>query len=138
MIQQPKSKAPGEINPLLLAYVGDAVYELYVRTHLVARGDVRPNEVHREAVRFVSAPFQAEAVRRITGLLTEEEQVVLRRGRNAKSGSIPKNAKASDYRYSTGLEALVGHWFLAGETDRLQEVMGKIISSLEAGDECGE
>ncbi|MFC4075437.1 Mini-ribonuclease 3 [Salinithrix halophila] len=127
-----------EVNPLLLAYLGDAVYELYVRCKLVTGGNIRPNEVHQEAVKFVSAPAQARVLREVESLLTEEEWDILRRGRNAKSGSIPKNAKPSEYRYATGLEALVGHWYLTGRTDRLTEMMTKMIHALEEGESRGE
>lgn len=128
---EPMKKQPQEFNPLLLAYLGDAVYELYIRYHLLARDDTRPNEIHGEAIRFVSARAQAEAVHRAEGWLTEEEKEVVRRGRNAKSKSMPKNAKPADYRYSTGFEALIGHWYLKGETERLQEAMERVIETLE-------
>ncbi|PTX58156.1 ribonuclease-3 family protein [Melghirimyces profundicolus] len=131
-------KKPAEINPLLLAYLGDAVYELFVRYHLLARGESRPNAIHQEAVRFVSARAQAEVVRRVELWLTEEEKDVLRRGRNTKSGSVPKNVKMVDYRYSTGLETLVGYWYLTGQTERLTEAMTRVIETLEGDVDHGE
>lgn len=131
MTGQPLSKQPREMNPLLLAYVGDAVYELFIRYHLVAKGGIRPKEVHREAVKYVSAVAQADVVRELESSLSEEERDILLRGRNAKSGSVPRNARVSDYRYSTGLEALVGYWYLSGQTERLQGMMVRILDQLE-------
>ncbi|MFD1395723.1 Mini-ribonuclease 3 [Kroppenstedtia eburnea] len=131
-------KRPEEINPLLLAYMGDAVYELFIRHHLLARGETRANKIHGQAVRFVSAAAQAEAVRILKDWLTEEEKEVVKRGRNAKAKSVPKNANTLDYRYSTGLETLIGHWYLTGNTDRLTQGMKQVIQSLEGALEDGE
>ncbi|GGE21120.1 mini-ribonuclease 3 [Marinithermofilum abyssi] len=133
MTDKPLPKHPRELNPLLLAYVGDAVYELYVRYYLVADGVNKPHELQQTAVRYVSAGAQAEAVRRVESCLTEEELDILKRGRNAKSKSVPRNAKATDYRYSTGVEALVGYWYLTGQSARLREMMETIIEATEEG-----
>lgn len=135
MVPPPLSKSPLELNPLLLAYLGDAVYEMYVRYHLVAKGIFRPQELQRQATRYVSAVAQAEVCRQIQSDLTEEETDILRRGRNAKSGSVPKNAKISDYRYSTGLEALIGYLYLSGNEERLQQLMQQIFEQVEKGDD---
>ncbi|MDR6226982.1 Mini-ribonuclease 3 [Desmospora profundinema] len=137
MNQVPGAKRAEEMNPLLLAYLGDAVYEVFIRYHLVAQGKVRPNELHGKAIQYVSAVSQARAVRRIEHLLTEEENGILRRGRNAKSGGVPKNAKASEYRTSTGLEALIGYWHLKGEAGRLRDMMEQVILALEEGEDDG-
>ncbi|MFD1428243.1 ribonuclease-3 family protein [Kroppenstedtia sanguinis] len=131
-------KRPEEIHPLLLAYLGDAVYELFIRHHLLAQGETRPNQIHGQAVHFVSAAAQAEAVRLLEHDLTEEEKAVVKRGRNAKSRSIPKNANTLDYRYSTGLETLIGYWYLTGNIDRLTQGMEQVIQSLEGALEDGE
>lgn len=131
------AKRAEELNPLLLAYLGDAVYEVFIRYHLVAKGKIRPNKLHEKAIQYVSAVSQARAVHRIKHLLTEEEIRVLNRGRNAKSGGIPKNAKPSEYRISTGLEALIGYWHVKGETDRLREMMEYVILVLEEGEGDG-
>lgn len=127
-------KKPREMNPLLLAYIGDAVYELYVRYHLLARGIVRPDELQRSAIAYVSAAAQAEAVRRTEEMLTEEEREILRRGRNTKPGSIPRRAAPADYRTSTGLEALVGYWYLTGQSERLHQMMLAILQRMEEGE----
>jgi ribonuclease-3 family protein len=130
-------KSPGELPPLLLAYLGDAVFELYIRWHLAARGIMKPAEWQKSAVRYVSAPAQARALKRLEPLLTEEEKQIVKRGRNAKSGSSPKNASVSEYRHSTGLEALVGHLYCLGNGERIGELMQIIIESAET-DEKGE
>lgn len=134
MTDEKLPKKPREMNPLLLAYIGDAVYELYVRYHLLARGIVRPDELQRSAVAYVSASAQAEAVRRTKEMLTEEERNILRRGRNAKSGSMPRRTSPADYRTSTGLEALVGYWYLTGQSERLHQMMLAILNRMEEGE----
>ncbi|MBA4495868.1 Mini-ribonuclease 3 [Paenactinomyces guangxiensis] len=133
MTQSVISKSPRELNPLLLAYLGDAVYEIYVRYHLIAAGLFRPQDLQREATRYVSAGAQAKVCRRIESELTDEEMGILKWGRNAKSGSVPKNARVSDYRYSTGLEALIGYLYVSGNEQRLQELMQLILEQVEKG-----
>lgn len=127
----PLTKSPQEYNPLLLAYIGDAVYEIFIRHHLIARGVVRPQDLQKEAVKFVSAFAQAHVYRALEDSLTDEERGILKRGRNAKSGSVPKNAKVSDYRQSTGLEALIGYLYLKGEEQRLHDLMKTAIEIAE-------
>ncbi|SFS85223.1 Mini-ribonuclease 3 [Marininema halotolerans] len=131
-------KETKEMNPLQLAYLGDAIYELYIRYHLVIGSDIRPKELHDEAIRFVAAPAQARGMRAVEEQLTEEEWEVLKRGRNAKSGGVPKSAKPSEYRYATGLETLVAHWYLTGQVDRLTDMMKRMIQALEEGENDGE
>jgi len=132
------NKPPGELNPLLLAYLGDAVYEVFIRNHLVAQGISRPQELQKKAVAYVSASAQAKAYRAIEPLLTENERDILRRGRNAKSGSVPKNAKISDYRHSTGLEALIGYLYCLGDQNRLHQIMAQIIERVEKEKDINE
>lgn len=110
-------------SAVTLAYLGDCVYELYVRTHLMSDGNHKVNDLHKAATKFVRASAQAEFYHRIEGLLTEEEQAAFRRGRNAKSHP-PKNADMSDYKTATGVEALLGHLCINGELERLSELMG--------------
>lgn len=124
-------KPPSQLNPLLQAYVGDAVYEVYVRYHLLSIGIVKPNDLQKRATQYVSAIAQAKASRVIESELTEAEADVLRRGRNAKSGSVAKSASVTQYRSSTGLEALVGYLYLTGQQDRLEQLMKRIIEALE-------
>lgn len=106
-------------SPLTLAYIGDAVYEIIVRTILVERGNAPVNVLHKRASNLVKAGAQKEAYHRISELLTEEETAVFHRGRNAKSYSSAKNAAIGDYRVATGFEALFGYWYLTGQTERM-------------------
>ncbi|MDQ0418235.1 ribonuclease-3 family protein [Croceifilum oryzae] len=124
-------KPPSQIHPLLQAYIGDSVYEVYVRYHLLAIGVVKPHELQKRAIQYVSAVAQAKASRIIEGGLTEEEANVLRRGRNAKSGSVAKSASVAQYRYSTGLESLIGYLYLSGRQERLEQLMKQIITACE-------
>ncbi|NLJ74137.1 MAG: Mini-ribonuclease 3 [Firmicutes bacterium] len=115
---------PAQLSPLVLAYVGDAVYELYIRTKLAALPG-KVNDLHRAAVEYVRAGSQAEIIHDWEPLLSESEKDVVRRGRNAKSG-VPRHADAADYRYSTGFEALLGHLYLSGQEKRLLELLERI------------
>ncbi|MBM7555108.1 Mini-ribonuclease 3 [Thalassobacillus pellis] len=122
-----------QMKSLALAYMGDAVYEVHVRHHLLETGAVQPNQLHQSAIRFVSAKSQAAVVHNWMEkeFLSEEEKAVFRRGRNAKSGSIPKNTDVQAYRHSTGFEAVIGYLYLLGETDRLTEVVEDAIRQVE-------
>ncbi len=93
--------------PLTWAYVGDAVYELYIRQHLVETTNLKPNKLHREATKFVRASAQAEILEKLKEYLTEEEQEIVRRGRNTQNHHLPKNADPADYMYSTAFEGLI-------------------------------
>lgn len=121
------------MKSLALAYMGDSVYELYVRHHLLEKGEVKPQQLHQAAVQFVSAGSQAAVVQawQEDGLLTEEEQGVLRRGRNAKSGSVPKSTNVQTYRYSTAFEAVLGFLYLSGRTERLETLIDYSIKHVE-------
>lgn len=114
--------AINKMSSLGLAHVGDAVYELMVRTWLCEHGKCTSNGLHHAAVAYVNAPKQAELVNKLMPQLTEEETAVYRRGRNAKVGSIPKNADPGQYHAATGLEALFGYLFLHGEAARINEL----------------
>lgn len=109
-------------SPLTLAYIGDAVYEIIVRTVLVERGNAPVNLLHKRASNLVKAEAQKEALERIKEQLTEEELSVFRRGRNAKSYTSAKNAAIGDYRVATGFEALFGYWYLTGQTGRMLQM----------------
>lgn len=122
---------PRQLSPLVLAYVGDAVFELYVRTHLVSQG-ARVQDLHKAAVHFVQAKAQAEIVHAWEPLLSEEEKTIVRRGRNARS-TLPRNASVADYRYSTGFEALLGYLYLSGRRERLLELLAHLDAELTAG-----
>lgn len=117
------SVPPREYSPLALAFIGDAVYELFVRAHVLAEANASAHVLHRKAVTYVKAHAQAEAAKKLMECLNDDEMAVFKRGRNAKSSTVPKNADVTDYRYATALEALLGYLFLSGETMRLNELM---------------
>lgn len=111
------------LNPLVLAYIGDAVYETYIRTMLVISNKSNVNMLHKMSVKYVKAKAQSNIVHRIMDILTQDEQDVVRRGRNAKSATVPKHVEITDYRYSTGYEALIGYLYLINATERLMEIL---------------
>ena len=106
-------------SPLTLAYIGDAVYDLVIRTIIVERANRAANELHKRAVKFVQAGTQAAMITALQDVLTEDEEAVFKRGRNAKSNTSAKNASITDYRKATGFEALIGFLYLTDRTDRL-------------------
>lgn len=122
-----------QMKSLALAYMGDAIYEVYIREHLLKEGQVKPQQLHKQAIQFVSGKAQAQVVLYWleNGTLSEEEERVVARGRNAKSGSIPKNISVQTYRYSTAFEALLGYHYLLNNQDRLNELMEKAVFFLE-------
>lgn len=116
-----------QLNSLALAYMGDAIYETYVRRHLLYSGKVRPNQLHRTGTTYVSAKAQCQILFHMMDhqMLDEEELAVVMRGRNAKSGTVPKNTDVQTYHYSTAFEALMGHLYLTGKKERLEELVSK-------------
>ena len=119
------------LSPLILAYVGDAVWEIEVRTRLVQEGERKLRQLHHLAVSKVRAENQADRLRIIMDTLSMREQMVVKRGRNAKSGSTRHHNKITDYRASTGVEALLGYLYLCGNTSRLQEVIEQLYTTKE-------
>lgn len=122
-----------QLNSLALAYMGDAIFEVYVRRHLLQSGRIRPNQLHREGTRYVSAKAQCQILfqMRDDNLLSEEEMAVVMRGRNAKSGTVPKNTDVQTYGYSTAFEALMGYLYLIGNEKRLEELIQRSFSYVE-------
>jgi len=116
-----------QLNSLALAYMGDAVFEIYVRRHLLQSGKVRPNQLHRVGTKYVSAKAQCQILFQMMDekLLTEDEMAEVKRGRNAKSGTVPKNTDVQTYHYSTAFEALMGHLYLTNNIKRLEELIQK-------------
>ena len=106
-------------SPLTLAYIGDAVYEMVIRTVIVERANKAANELHKKAVKFVQAGTQAAMINALQDILTEDELAVFKRGRNAKSNTSAKNASITDYRKATGFEALIGFLYLMDDMDRV-------------------
>ncbi|MFJ5767051.1 MULTISPECIES: Mini-ribonuclease 3 [unclassified Lysinibacillus] len=122
-----------QLNALALAYMGDAVLEQKVREYLLRSGRVKPNTLHREATHYVSAKAQSTIVHRMMdeNFLTEQELAVFRRGRNAKSGSVPKNTDVQTYRNSSGFEAVLGSLYLLGELERVYDIIAYAIQIIE-------
>lgn len=114
------------LSPLQLAYIGDAVYELLVRTHLLNKG-LNVKELHKSTIKYVKAKAQADIFHLIEENLTEEEIGFVKKGRNAKTNSTPKNADIIDYKYATGFECLFGYLYLSGQDNRIGELFEKII-----------
>ena len=118
---------PKSMNPLALAFVGDGVFELLVREKLCCESRLPVSALHRQAVEQVCARRQAEDGRRLQFLLTEEEQEVYRRGRNARVHHVPKNAAVADYHAATALEALFGYLYLQGKGERVRELFAALL-----------
>jgi ribonuclease-3 family protein len=124
----PSGRPPTHMNALALAYIGDAVYELFVRQELLRATNHKPQHLHRQAIRFVSANAQSQALQLIWSLLTDEEQDIVKRGRNANSGTVPKNVEPQVYRRATGFESLLGYLYLLQRFDRLNELVQVIVT----------
>ena len=116
-----------QISSLGLAHLGDAVYELMVRSWLCLHGKATNKGLHKAAITYVSAPAQAQMVEKILPILTQEEQDVFRRGRNSHTAAVPKGASVGQYHTATALEALFGWLYLRGETDRLNELFSLMM-----------
>ena len=127
-----------EVSPSVLAYVGDAVFELYVRLHLAARIHSKSGALHRQAIVFVRAEAQARAARSILDSFSEEEASVFRRAKNSNPTSLAKNASPADYKYATGLEAVIGYLYLTDQNARLDEVLRRILIEETNGSGEGE
>lgn len=117
-------------SPLTLAYIGDSVYDLIVKTAVVDQGNAPVNKLHKRVTKLVQATAQAEHYHRIEEMLTNEEMAVYKRGRNAKSFTSAKNAGIVEYRTATGVEALVGYLFLTDQTDRMMELMRPVVNQI--------
>lgn len=110
-------------SPLTFAYIGDAVYELIIRTHIVAKGNTRPNRLHKEAISYVNAAAQTALMERIEPLLNQEESTIYHRGLNAKPATTAKNQTRHDYRIATGFETLIGYLYLSGQQQRIYQLL---------------
>lgn len=112
-----------DYSPLTLAYIGDGIYEIVVRTVIVDEANRQVNKIHRAASELVKAGSQAKMIHLLEDMLTEEEQTIYKRGRNAKAVTRAKNASMSDYRTATGFEALMGWLYLTGQSQRMMELI---------------
>ena len=115
-------------SPVTLAYLWDAVYEMFVRTKLVREHNVQVNKLQKLSIQYVKASAQAKQYKKIEEYLTEEEKKIAKRGKNAKVNTMPKNADPIDYMIATGFEALIGWLYLEGKIDRLVEIVDKAIN----------
>lgn len=129
-----------QMKSLALAYMGDAIYEVYIREYLLKKGQVKPHLLHQMAIKFVSGKGQAAVLLNWLDkdILTAEERQIVSRGRNAKSGSVPKNTSIQTYRYSTAFETLLGYHYLAKNEARLYELMQAAVTLIEKGMEPNE
>lgn len=118
-------------SPLALAYIGDGVFELVIRTVVVGKGNTKAHQLHQRTSKIVKAQTQAEMIKALDPFLTEEERDVYRRGRNAKSYTTAKNASVADYRTATGFEALIGYLYLTDRFERIVELTKKASELLE-------
>ena len=115
------------MNPLIWAYVGDSVFELFIRNHLVQTTNLKPHNLHLNSIKYVKAKAQREILDKIKDTLNEEELEILRRARNVQNHHLPKNADPDDYMYATAFEGLIGYLYLCGEHDRLDMILKKCI-----------
>ena len=124
IIERPENVSEvNTMSPLTWAYIGDSVYELYIRQHLINTTKLKPHKLHIEAIKYVKAGAQAKILEKINQDLTEAEQEIVKRGRNAENHHLPKNATVQEYMYSTGFEALIGYLYLTKQDERLKEIL---------------
>ena len=112
-----------QISPLVWAYIGDSVYEQYIRNYLVTNTKYKPHKLHVEATKFVKAGAQAKILELLEKDLTEEEKDIVRRTRNTKNHHLPKNSNVQEYMYATAFECLIGYLHLSKNTNRLNEIL---------------
>lgn len=125
-----RNKSEEEINllsPLTWAYVGDSIYELFIRCHLVNNSKLKPHKLHIETITYVKAGAQAKILKNILEDLSEEEKEIVRRTRNTQNHHLPKNAQPEDYMYATAFEGLIGYLYLTRKDERLKELLNKCI-----------
>jgi len=112
-----------QMSPLVWAYIGDSVYEQYIRNYLVINTKYKPHKLHIEATKFVKAAAQAKILQNLENDLTEEEKEIVRRARNTKNHHLPKNSNVQEYMYATAFEGLIGYLHLSKQTERLDKIL---------------
>lgn len=112
-----------QMSPLIWAYIGDSVYEQYIRNYLVTNTKYKPHKLHMEATKFVKAAAQAKILQQLEVSLTEEEKEIVRRTRNTKNHHLPKNSNVQEYMYATAFEGLIGYLHLSKNKERLEEIL---------------
>ena len=115
------------LSPLVWAYVGDSVYEMFIRTNLVNKSNAKPHKLHVESIKYVKASPQCEVLNKIEEKLTEEEKDIVRRGRNTQNHHVAKNSNVIEYAYATAFEALIGYLYLTKQDERLEEILNMCI-----------
>ena len=116
-----------QMSPLVWAYMGDAVYEMYVREYVIKQGQCKNGQLHKKSIKYVSANGQVKMLKELEEFLTDDEKDIVRRGRNANPHSHAKNADIVDYKYATGLEALIGYLYLTDDKKRLDDILHHIL-----------
>ena len=128
LINRPENEMEvNTMSPLTWAYVGDSVYEVYIRMYLVKNTNMKPHKLHIEATKYVKAKAQAETLKKIENDLTEKEKEIVKRGRNAENHHLPKNATVQEYMHSTGSEAFIGYLYLTKQDERLRKILDKCV-----------
>ena len=125
-----REKEVSEVNtmsPLTWAYIGDNVYELFIRTHLINTTKLKPHELHVEAIKYVKAEAQAAILEKINDYLSDDEKEIVRRGRNAENHHVPKNVSVQTYMYATAFESLIGYLYLTKQDGRLYDILNMCI-----------
>lgn len=130
LIERTKNEAEiNTLSPLTWAYVGDSVYELFIRMHLVNTTKLKPHKLHIEAIKYVKAKAQADILQKLDKTLTDKEKEIVKRGRNAENHHLPKNVTVQEYMHSTGFEALIGYLYLTKQDERLGEILKLCIQN---------
>ena len=120
-----------EVNVKTLAYIGDVVYELYIREHVIANSREQVNKLHKKTIKYVSAKAQARIVSEMDTELSDEEKDIIRRGRNAEANTVPKNTDVVTYKIATGFESLIGFLYLEKRIERLEYIIDRSIKIIE-------
>lgn len=119
------------LSPLVWAYVGDAIFEVYIRVHLVNASNAKPHKLHKQSIEYVKAKAQAAILKELQHHLTEKEQEIVRRGRNVQNHHVAKNANVADYAMSTAFEGLIGYLYLTQQDERLKEILEQSVQVIE-------
>ena len=120
-----------QMSPLVWAYIGDSVYEQYIREYLVTNTEFKPHKLHIEATKFVKASAQANILQSIESVLTDDEKDIVRRTRNTKNHHLPKNSNVQEYMYATAFEGLIGYLYLSKQNERLNEILKLSLNSMK-------
>lgn len=127
-----EAKDVNMLSPLVWAYVGDSIYEVFVRVSLVNKSNAKPHKLHKESINYVKAKAQADILKKIQSQLTEKELEIVRRGRNVQNHHVAKNADVADYAQSTAFEALIGYLYMTKQDERLKEIFNMISINFDS------